>query len=99
MPTYSYTCVVCGGFDVVRPMAEAGAPTSCPGCGRSGRRVYGAPALRALDAGMRRALDAQTRSADAPQVVTSLPPRSTDRRQRRVTRAATDPRQARLPRA
>lgn len=93
MPTYSYRCPVCGPFDRNRPMAESGAPANCPDCSRSGRRVFGAPALRALPAGLRTALDAQHRSADAPAVVTALPPR-TGRTQRRVT----DPRQARLPR-
>lgn len=98
MPTYSYACVVCGDFSVLRPMAEAGAAMSCPDCGRATRRLFGAPALRSLDPGMRRALDAQVRSADAPGVVSSPPPRSIDRRQRRVMRQATDPRQSRLPR-
>lgn len=94
VPTYSYSCVVCGGFDVVRPMAEAGRSADCPGCGRSGRRIYGAPALRSLQPGLRRALDAQHRSSDAPQVVRSVPTAG----RRRVQRQVTDPRQARLPR-
>lgn len=99
MPTYSYTCVVCGGFDILRRMAEVGSETSCPICGRPSRRVYGAPALRGLDLGVRKALDAQERSADSPAVVTSLPPRSTaDQRRSPVMRRSTDPRQARLPR-
>jgi putative FmdB family regulatory protein len=93
MPVYSYSCVVCGGFDLVRPMAESEAPVTCPDCGGSGRRVFGAPALRSLSTGLRNALDAQHRSADAPDVVGSLPPR-TGRTQRRTT----DPRHARLPR-
>ena len=97
MPTYSYSCVVCGDFDLLRRMADAGTEGTCPGCDRSGRRRYGAPALRSLDPALRGALDTQSRSADAPQVVTSLPARTgTDRR--RVMRRATDPRQARLPR-
>jgi putative regulatory protein, FmdB family len=99
VPTYSYSCVVCGSFDVVRRMAEVGMETSCPDCGRTSGRVYGAPALRGLDLGVRRALDAQERSADAPTVVTSLPPRSAaDQRRSPVMRRSTDPRQARLPR-
>jgi putative FmdB family regulatory protein len=93
VPTYTYSCPACGGFDLVRPMGESGAPATCPGCGRSGRRVFGAPALRSLPAGLRSALDAQHCSADAPAVVTSLPSRSG-----RTQRLATDPRHARLPR-
>jgi hypothetical protein len=74
-------------------MAEAGADVSCPDCGETARRVFGTPALRALDPGLRRALDAGVRSADAPQVVSSVPGRS-----RRATPITTDPRHARLPR-
>lgn len=93
MPTYGYVCADCGGYDVVRSMAAASAPAPCPSCGRLGRRVFGSPALRLLAPALRGALDASARSADAPEVVTSLPPR-TGRVQKRVT----DPRQARLPR-
>lgn len=99
MPTYSYRCGVCGHFDVVRPMAEAGMETGCVQCGRDSRRVYGAPALRGMDVGLRLALDAQVSSADVPQVVTELPSVSAaDRRRSPVMRRATDPRHARLPR-
>ena len=63
-------------------MSAAGEPASCPDCDRSGRRVFGAPALRSLPAGLRSALDRQHQSADAPTVVTSVPPRS-GRTQRR----------------
>jgi putative FmdB family regulatory protein len=93
LPTYGYRCPRCGGFDLVRPMSEAGAAATCPDCGETARRVFGAPALRALDPGVRRALDAGARSADAPQVVSSVPGRS-----RRATPTTTDPRHARLPR-
>ena len=93
LPTYSYACPTCGTFDVVRPMAAVSAPTDCPQCERPARRVFGAPALRSLDAGLRGALDASHRSADAPAVVSSLPPRTG-----RIQRRASDPRQLRLPR-
>lgn len=96
MPTYSFCCVVCGQFEFVRPMAASGSDVWCPQCGGPGRRVYGAPALRALDAGVRRALEVGERSADSPQVVSSVP--SAGRRRGSVGRYTTDPRHARLPR-
>ena len=97
MPTYSYSCSVCGGFDRIRPMAEAGEQTSCPGCDRPSRRIFAAPALQGMNPALRGALDAQVRSADAPQVVSTVPRRDGADRGR-VMRRATDPRQARLPR-
>jgi putative FmdB family regulatory protein len=96
VPTYGYRCGPCGDFELVRPMAEAAAETTCPACGAPARRVFGAPALRALSPGLRNALDAGERSADAPDVVTSVP--AAGRRGRNVVRTTTDPRHARLPR-
>ncbi len=98
MPTYSYSCPTCGPFDLIRPMAATAAPASCPRCEQPGRRVFGAPALKSLNPGLRAALDAQHRSSDAPAVVSALPPRSASSRSRRTQRRVTDPRQARLPR-
>jgi|KBSSwiStaDraftv2_1062776.scaffolds.fasta_scaffold1791904_2 putative FmdB family regulatory protein len=92
MPIYEYACVTCGSFEVFWPMAAAGAPADCPGCGAPVRRLFSSPALRSLSPGLRRALDTQARSADLPDVVAALP--RAGRRQPRVT----DPRQARLPR-
>ena len=93
MPTYRFSCTVCGTFDLVRPMRESALAADCPGCARPGRRMFGAPALRSMSSGLRGALDTQYRSADAPEVVGSPPPRT-----RPVQRQATDPRQLRLPR-
>jgi putative FmdB family regulatory protein len=93
MPTYGFRCASCGEFDLVRPMSAAAAATACPDCGAQAARVYGAPALRGQDPGLRRALDASGRSADAPEVVTAVPGRS-----RHGIRTTTDPRHARLPR-
>lgn len=93
MPTYRYACTDCGPVDLVRPMSESGAAAACPTCAGPARRVFGAPALRALPSALRGALDAQHRSADAPRVVSSVPGRPT-----RVQRRASDPRQLRLPR-
>ncbi|MEV1293570.1 zinc ribbon domain-containing protein [Pseudonocardia sp. NPDC049635] len=93
MPTYTHRCVRCGEFDQIRPMSAAAQAISCPDCGSASPRVFGAPALRGVDPGLRRALDASGASADAPQVVSSVPGRS-----RRATPVTRDPRHARLPR-
>ena len=93
MPTYIHRCPDCGEFEQVRPMVEAGARPACPGCGMPSTRVFGAPAWRGSDPGLRRARDAAGRSADAPEVVTSVPGRSG-----KATPVTRDPRHARLPR-
>jgi putative FmdB family regulatory protein len=93
VPTYSYRCPVCREFDLVRPMAQVDAAATCPDCGAQSTRVFTAPALRGLDARLRRALDAGERSADSPDVVHAVPGRS-----RRATPVSRDPRHARLPR-
>jgi putative FmdB family regulatory protein len=93
VPTYAYRCPSGDDFELVRPMAEAADPASCPDCGEDARRVFGGPALRRLDPSLRRALDAGEQSADSPPVVTAVPGRS-----RRATPVTRDPRHARLPR-
>jgi putative FmdB family regulatory protein len=69
MPVYAFTCVGCGPFDLVRPMAEAGAPARCPGCGSDARRVFSPPAIAHLARPVRRALDIEEKSAHTPDVV------------------------------
>jgi putative FmdB family regulatory protein len=93
VPTYSYSCA-CGPFDLLRPMAAAHEQAACPACGKPSPRVFGAPALRHLDPGVRSAVEAGERSAEAPDVVTRMP--TTGRR--RTARISHDPRHARLPR-
>jgi len=92
VPTYGYHCAGCGGFDLVRPMSQAGEPAQCPGCGESGRRVFGAPLLRSVDPALTRALDASARTAESPGVVDRVPS------SRHRTRYTSDPRHLRLPR-
>ena len=91
MPTYAYECRSCGPFDARRPMAQADEPQPCGSCGEPARRVFTAPGFRRVSP-LTRALDAQERSAHAPDVVGSVPPA------RRTAPPSTDPRQARLPR-
>jgi putative FmdB family regulatory protein len=71
VPTYEFACVVCGSFEVMRPMAEAASPARCPACGTRARRVWRAPGVPQLDAPVRRALDSEERSAHEPAVVAS----------------------------
>ncbi len=94
MPTYSYRCAACGPFDLVRPMTAVHERAGCPTCAAPGVRTYGAPALRRLDAGLRAAVEAGERSAEAPEVVRRVPAAGG----RPVSRTSTDPRHARLPR-
>ena len=93
MPTYSFRCTACGPFDLVRPMAAAHEAARCPGCGQPGARTFGVPALRRGHAGARAAIEAGERSAEAPDVVRSVPTAG-----RRAARTTADPRHARLPR-
>jgi len=93
VPTYSYRCAACGPFDLVRPMAARDEAT-CPRCDGPGDRTFGAPALHRTSPGVRAAVEAGERSAEAPQVVRSIPTAGP----RRTVRTTTDPRHARLPR-
>ena len=68
MPTYTFNCAGCGPFDLVRPMAEAGTPGTCPACGASARRVFTPPRVPLLARPVRRALDLEERSAHEPAV-------------------------------
>lgn len=69
MPIYAYTCAGCGPFDVMRTMAEVGAPARCPECGSEARRVFSPPGLALLATPVRRALDMEEKSAHEPEVV------------------------------
>jgi putative FmdB family regulatory protein len=92
VPTYGYRCAACGPFDLILPMSAVTPQASCPDCAEPAPRVFGAPALRSLTPAVRGALTAQERSADAPAVVTSVPPSP------RRFRTSTDPRHLSLPR-
>jgi putative FmdB family regulatory protein len=69
MPVYEFTCQGCGPFDLMRPMAESGAPADCPSCGATAARVFTPPAVALLDAPFRRVLDSEDKSAHEPDVV------------------------------
>lgn len=92
MPTYSFRCAACGAFDVQCAIADRTLTQRCPICGGEGSRLFTAPALRRLPVAVRGALAASERSADAPDVVTSVP------RSSRATAVTRDPRHLTLPR-
>ena len=69
MPVYAFICESCGSFDLFRPMAEAGAVAACPTCGVEARRVFTPPGLAYLARPVRRALDAEEKSAHEPALV------------------------------
>jgi putative FmdB family regulatory protein len=69
MPVYAFTCTGCGSFDLVRPMAEAGARARCPACGGDARRVFTPPGLTFPSRPVHRALDIEEKSAHEPEVV------------------------------
>jgi putative FmdB family regulatory protein len=69
VPFYGFTCGACGPFDVQRPMAAAGEPADCPGCGTPAARVFSAPASTVRSPGaVADAVD--ERSRHAPERVT-----------------------------
>jgi putative FmdB family regulatory protein len=69
MPTYVFTCQVCGRFEESRPMASAGDAATCPAFRGRAQRVFTPPHLPVLAAGVRRALSAEEASAHEPRVV------------------------------
>jgi putative FmdB family regulatory protein len=84
MTEYEYRCPACGPFTVRRSMGSATPSATCPACGRAG--------LRRVQATLAGALERQEASADHPEVVRKVPPRTGRRK------APADPRQAALPR-
>lgn len=74
MPTYHYRCPACGGFDLLRAVAERDVPAPCPDCGTTGTRAFTAAGFLRSSPGLDRATNAAGRSAEAPGVTTSIPP-------------------------
>lgn len=70
MPLYAFDCARCGSFDAFRPVTDAAAAASCPGCGAPARRCYTPPGLALMARPMRRARDREEQSAHEPAVVT-----------------------------
>ncbi len=90
MPTYVFRCA-CRDFSVLQPMSEVRPTHPCPDCGADAARVFTPPALLGTPAGLRRGIEAAAASAEAPQVVRSIPnaaPRPRSRRWSPYTGAA-----------
>lgn len=74
MPTYTYSCRKCGGFDLLRTIAARENPALCPECGGVGARVLVAPHLGDLDPALDRVATSAGFSAEAPRVTRAIPP-------------------------
>lgn len=74
MPEYDYLCDTCGPFTEIRPMSDYAKPQPCPDCGASApRALLTMPALGLMDAGRRKAIATNERSAHAPAVAGQHP--------------------------
>lgn len=68
MPLYDYSCVQCGKFDAIRPMAENHLSVACPHCGAvSARHMFAAPGLARVSANERLARSTNERASHEPQ--------------------------------
>ena len=66
MPIYEYSCLRCGPFTALRPLAQFDLPTPCPSCGVSAERaLLTAPSL-GFGAARRRAAGLSSDEATAP---------------------------------
>ncbi|WP_193517323.1 FmdB family zinc ribbon protein [Nocardiopsis kunsanensis] len=95
MAIYQFMCEEHGGLELEAAMGTAPPTLSCPDCGRQARRVFSAPTLGRTPRAVATAFERAERSADEPNVVTSLPPRSGRARPQRYTH---EPTHQRLPR-
>ncbi|GAB3670313.1 FmdB family zinc ribbon protein [Salinisphaera aquimarina] len=67
MPIYEFVCRDCGTFSAMRRMADSRAPSDCPQCGATSRRVIAsAPRLSRVSRSTRVAHETNERSSHAP---------------------------------
>jgi putative FmdB family regulatory protein len=90
MTSYAYRCAMCGPFDIDLPMGTAPRALPCPRCEADASRVYTPPMLARTSGPLARALAAEEKSADYPDVSTRVPTR-------RRPASPPDPRWAGLP--
>jgi putative FmdB family regulatory protein len=75
MARYDYRCPGCGVFELRFPIGTASGQAACPSCGRAAARLISAPYLRQVHPGVGRALLAEEKSRDQPDVVRTVPGR------------------------
>ena len=95
MIAYEYRCEDHGVFAVRLPMGEAGPASPCVTCDLPAARLFSAPMLRRAPANRMALIDQAEKSADEPEVVSSLPPRPAHKR---TPMAPSNPALQRLPR-
>ena len=93
MAMYEFICAEHGVLTISMPMAAITPTAPCPSCGELARRRYTAPGLALGDAAARRLIEATSRTAHEPAVVSSPVGARNASRQRPTA----DPRTARLP--
>ncbi len=91
MAMYEYRCAQHREFTRSFPIGEAASDVPCPACGARAVRVFSAPTLARTPRRVVQALERAEKSAEAPEVVSSVPPR-------RKPRRPVHPAHARLPR-
>ncbi|MFM8240438.1 MAG: zinc ribbon domain-containing protein [Actinomycetota bacterium] len=97
MPTYEFSCENHGRTEEFFSMGNAPASVPCPDCGADSRRVFSSPMISAVDERRMGLIDSTKATADAPQVLSSVP--SGGRINSRPTpMAPPDPRLKKLPR-
>lgn len=94
MAIYQFRCHEHGRIELEAAMGTAPPTLPCPDCDRQARRVFSAPMLGRTPHVVATAFERSERSADQPDVVTSLPPRTGRADQQRYTH---DPKHRRLP--
>ncbi|MGH3986957.1 MAG: FmdB family zinc ribbon protein [Actinomycetes bacterium] len=90
MATYPYRCQEHGAFDVIRPIGSAAVTSHCPTCGGDAIRVFSPPMLAHTSAALAAAHQRDEQSREAPEVVSVLPPRRSERRAKPANPAVRD---------
>jgi putative FmdB family regulatory protein len=78
---YDYRCEADGVFEVARPLGTAPGAIACPVCAGEATRVFTTPMLATTaPKELVSAIEHSEKTRDAPDIVTSLPPRAAHKR-------------------